>query len=50
MRQSFVSKPSGLRFTQFRYLSQETLLDFVLHLHTVELFLLFQFITTSRGE
>jgi hypothetical protein len=35
---------------EFGDLAQQTLLDFGLHLDTVELLVLLQFFTTSRGE
>ena len=50
MDQSFSPKPSGFLFAKFGDFTQQTLLDFSLHLDTVELFVLLQLFTTSRGE
>jgi hypothetical protein len=50
MYQSFSPNPSGFLFAEFGDLAQQTLLDFGLHLDTVEFFVLLQFFTTSRGE
>ena len=50
MNQSFAPKPRGPIFAEFGDFAQQTLLDFGLHLDTVELLVLFQFFTTSRGE
>lgn len=50
MYQSFVPKTRGVVLAEFGDFAQQTLLDFGLHLDTVELFALLQFSTTSRGE
>jgi hypothetical protein len=50
MNQSFAPKPRGPIFAGFGDFAQQTLLDFGLHLDTVELFDQLQFFTTSRGE
>jgi hypothetical protein len=48
--QSFMPKPSGFLFAEFGDFVQQTLLDFGLHLDTIELFVRLQLFTTSRGE
>ena len=50
MNQSFAPKPRGPIFAGFGDFAHQTLLDFGLHLDTVELFDQLQFFTTSRGE
>ena len=50
MYQPVAPAPRGFLFTEFGDFAQETLLDFGLHLDTVELLVLHQFFTTSRGE
>jgi hypothetical protein len=50
MCQSIAPTPGGFLFTEFGDFAQQTLLDFGLHLDTVELFVVLQFFTTSRGE
>jgi hypothetical protein len=50
MDQSVAPAPRCFLFTEFGDLAQQPLLDFGLHLDTVELFVLLQFFTTSRGE
>jgi hypothetical protein len=50
MGQSVAPAPRGFLFAEFGDLAQQTLLDLGLHLDAVELFVLFQFFTTSRGE
>ena len=50
MHQSFVPKLRRCLFAEFDDFAQQTLLDFGLHLDTVELFVLLQLFTTSRGE
>jgi hypothetical protein len=45
-----VPKPRGFLFAELGDFAQQALLDFGLHLHTVELPVLLQFFTTSRGE
>ena len=50
MGQSVAPAPRGFLFAEFGDLAQQTLLDFGLHLDTVELFVLLQLFTTSRGE
>ena len=50
MYQAFVPKPRCFLFAEFGDFAQQTLLDFGLHLDTVELLVLLQFFTTSRGE
>jgi len=46
----FSPQPRGPIFTEFGDFAQQTLLDFVLHLDTVEFFVVLQSFTTSRGE
>ena len=50
MNQSFAPKLRGPFFAEFGDFAQQTLLDFGLHLDTIELFVLLQLFTTSRGE
>ena len=50
MDQSVAPAPQSFLFAEFGDLAQQTLLDFGLHLDAVELFVRFQFFTTSRGE
>ena len=50
MGQSVAPAPRGFLFAEFGDFAQQTLLDFGLHLDTVELFVLLQLFTTSRGE
>jgi hypothetical protein len=50
MNQSLAPKLRRLFFAEFGDFVQKTLLDFGLHLDTVELFDQLQFVTTSRGE
>ncbi len=50
MGQSVAPAPRGFLFAEFDDLAQETVLNIGLHLDTVELFVLLQFCTTSRGE
>jgi hypothetical protein len=50
MYQSVVPTSRGFLFAEFGDFAQQTLLDFGLHLDTVEFFVLLQFFTTSRGE
>ena len=50
MNQSFAPKPCGPIFTEFGDFAQQALLDFVLHLDTVEFSVALQSFTTSRGE
>jgi hypothetical protein len=50
MHQAFVPAPRRLFFAEIGDFAQQTLLDFGLHLDTVELLVLLQFFTTSRGE
>ena len=50
MDQSVVPAPQGFLFAEFGDLAHQTLLDFGLHLDTVELLVWLQFCTTSRGE
>ena len=50
MGQSVAPAPRGFLFAEFGDLAQQTLLDLGLHLDTVELLVLLQFFTTSRGE
>jgi hypothetical protein len=50
MCQTFVPTPRRLLFAEFGDFTQQTLLDFGLQLDTVELLVLLQFFTTSRGE
>ena len=50
MYQTFVPPPRRLLFAEFGDFAQQTLLDFGLHLDTVELLDLLQLFTTSRGE
>ena len=50
MDQSVAPAPQSFLFAEFGDLAQQTVLDFGLHLNTVELLVLLQFFTTSRGE
>ena len=50
MYQSFVPPPRRLLFAEIGDFEQQTLLDFGLHLDTVEFLVLLQFFTISRGE
>ena len=50
MDQSFAPTPRGFFFTEFGDFAQQTLLNFGLHMDTVELLVRLQFFTTSRGE
>jgi hypothetical protein len=50
MGQSVAPAPRGFLFSKFGDFAQQTLLNLGLHLNTVELFVLLQFFTTSRGE
>jgi hypothetical protein len=50
MDQSVASAPCGFLFTELGDFAQQTLLDLGLHSDTVELLVLLQFFTTSRGE
>jgi hypothetical protein len=45
-----VPNSRGFLFAEFGDFVQQTLLDFGLHLDTIELFVLLQLFTTSRGE
>ena len=47
MYQSFVPKPRSFLFAEFGDFAQQTLLDFSLHLDTVELLVRLQFFTSS---
>jgi hypothetical protein len=48
--QSVTPAPQGFLFADFDDLAQETVPDFGLHLDAVELLIVLQLFTTSRGE
>ena len=50
MDQSVAPAPQSFLFAEFGDFAKQTLLNLGLHLNTVELFVLLQFFTTSRGE